>query len=58
MDYLLSEIADICGGRIAGRDRRVDEVATDSRSCSTGRSAVFAAIGGKNHDGHDYIEQM
>jgi len=58
MDYLLSEIADICGGRLAGRDRRVDEVATDSRSCSTGRSAVFAAIGGKNHDGHDYIEQM
>lgn len=58
MDFLLSDIARICGGRLCGIDRRVKRVATDSRSCSMGDDVLFAAIAGVNHDGHDYVEQM
>lgn len=58
MDFLLSDIARICGGRLYGCDRRVRRVATDSRSCSTGDEVLFAAIAGVNHDGHDFIGDM
>ncbi|MDE6862551.1 MAG: alanine racemase [Alistipes sp.] len=58
MNYLLSDIARICGGRLCGVDRRVRRVATDSRSCSMGDDVLFAAIAGDNHDGHDFIGQM
>lgn len=58
MNFLLSDIARICGGRLCGSDRRVSCVATDSRSCSTGDDVLFAAIAGVNHDGHDFIGQM
>lgn len=58
MNFSLSDIARICGGRLCGSDRRVKRVATDSRSCSMGEDVLFAAIAGVNHDGHDYVEQM
>ena len=58
MNFLLSDIARICGGRLCGSDRRVSRVATDSRSCSVGEEVLFAAIAGVNHDGHDFVEQM
>lgn len=58
MDYLLSEIARIVGGELRGADLRVREVATDSRSVVASEAVVFAAIDGKNHDGHNYIRRM
>ena len=58
MNYLLSEIAEIVNGEHRGADLRVREVATDSRSVSSSDEVVFAAIDGKNHDGHNYIPTM
>ena len=58
MDYLLSDIARIVGGELRGEDLRVREVATDSRSVVAAGDVVFAAIDGKNHDGHQFIERM
>ncbi|MBR3826222.1 MAG: alanine racemase [Alistipes sp.] len=58
MNYLLSEIARIVGGELQGADLRVREVATDSRSVVASEGVVFAAIDGKNHDGHNYIRRM
>lgn len=58
MNYLLSEIAAIVGGRLMGSDLAVRGVATDSRSVVSSTDVVFAAIDGKNHDGHNYIERM
>lgn len=58
MNYLLSDIARIVGGKLRGTDLVVKEVATDSRSVIASRGVVFAAIDGKNHDGHDYIQRM
>lgn len=58
MNYLLSEIAQIVGGEHRGNDLRVGNVVTDSRSITSPEGALFAAINGKNHDGHDYVERM
>ena len=58
MNYLLSEIAQIVGGELHGSDLRVREVATDSRSIASNEETLFAAINGKHHDGHNYIERM
>ena len=58
MNYLLSEIAQIVGGELRGNDLRVGSVVTDSRSITSPEGAMFAAINGKNHDGHDYVERM
>ena len=58
MNYLLSEIARIVGGKHIGCDCRVRSIATDSRSILSSQEVAFAAIDGKNHDGHNYIERM
>ena len=58
MRYRLSQIAELCGGRLTGADREVTEVATDSRSCAFGGEPLFAAIAGANHDGHLFIGEM
>lgn len=58
MNYLLSDIASIVGGEHHGLDLRVREVATDSRSVLSSEDVVFAAINGKNHDGHTFIPRM
>ena len=58
MNYLLSEIAHIVGGELHGSDLRVREVATDSRSIASNEDTLFAAINGKHHDGHNYVERM
>ncbi len=58
MNYLLSEIAQIVGGKLQGSDLRVREVATDSRSIASNEDTLFAAINGKHHDGHNYVERM
>ena len=58
MNYLLSEIAHIVGGEHRGADIRVRSIATDSRSVVSTEQVAFAAIDGKNHDGHQFIERM
>ena len=58
MNYLLSDIARIVGGEHRGCDMMIGAVATDSRSVVATNEVVFAAIDGKNHDGHNYIQRM
>lgn len=58
MNYLLSEIAHIVGGKHCGEDLRVRSIATDSRSVFSTEEVAFAAIDGRNHDGHQFIERM
>ena len=60
MQYTLSEIAAITGGRLQGCDMEVRSVATDSRSlsCEMGADPMFVAIRGANHDAHDYVGEM
>lgn len=58
MRYLLSEIAEICGGRLIGCDHEVNGVVTDSRSFMVEPSALFVAHKGLNHDAHDYIADV
>ena len=58
MKYKLSKIAELCGGVLTGCDLTVMEVATDSRSCAFGGEPLFAAIAGRNHDGHRFIGEM
>ena len=58
MNYFLSQIAAICGGRLYGQDREVCGVETDSRNCAFGRNVLFVAMRGKNHDSHDFVSEM
>lgn len=60
MNYTLSQIAAVCGGKFSGCDAGVQSVVTDSRSltCELGRSPMFVAMRGANHDSHDFIAQM
>ena len=46
------------GGKLQGSDLRDREVATDSRSIAASEQTLFAAINGKHHVGHNYIERM
>jgi alanine racemase len=59
MQYKLSEISDIVGGVHLGNDAVIDHVFIDSRN-RVGRveTALFAAIKGERHDGHDYVEEL
>ena len=52
---LLSWIALATGGRLAGDDRLIDAVATDTRALPQGRAALFVALKGENFDGHDHV---
>lgn len=58
MNYLLSEIAAICGGKLVGQDGAVTRVLTDSRNCSFSAETLFVAMKGVNHDSHDYLPEM
>ena len=59
MNYTLSEIATLTGGRLEGADLRVGRVMTDSRhSFAPEQSPMFVAIGGVNHDGHAFIDDL
>ncbi len=58
MKYYLSEIANIVGGRLVGRDLEVTAVATDSRSYAITHDTLFVAMRGVNHDAHDHIVEM
>jgi alanine racemase len=56
MKYTLNQIALLCGGRLIGEDRTVEEVTVDSRNYTYGERSMMAAIKGRNHDGHDFID--
>ncbi|MCM1150648.1 MAG: alanine racemase [Alistipes sp.] len=60
MEYRLSQIAAICGGKHRGADPEVRSVVTDSRSltCEMGSSPMFVALRGANHDSHRFVEEM
>ena len=60
MNYKLSQIAAVVGGRFSGEDHEVRSVVTDSRSltCELGSCPMFVAMCGANHDSHDFIAQM
>lgn len=60
MNYRLSQIAAICGGKHRGEDVEVRSVVTDSRSlsCEMGCSPIFVALRGANHDSHRFIREM
>ncbi len=58
MEYKLSEIAAIMGGKLLGEDHIVKEVATDSRGSVTGSQTLFVAMKGANHDSHNFLDSM
>lgn len=58
MKYLLSDIAQIVGGRLVGNDLEVASVATDSRSYALTTDTLFVAMCGVNHDAHDHLAEV
>ncbi len=60
MNYKLSQIAAVVGGRFSGTDCEVQSVVTDSRSltCELGSGPLFVAMCGANHDSHAFVPQM
>lgn len=60
MNYRLSQLAAITGGRHRGLDCTVRSVVTDSRSlsCELGAEPLFVAMRGAHHDSHAFVEQM
>ena len=58
MKYTVKEIAAITGSDFRGADSRVRAVVTDSRVANIPAAAVFVAIAGAHHDGHNYIDQL
>ncbi len=60
MNYRLSQIASIVGGRHYGCDVEVRSVVTDSRSlsCELGAAPLFVAMHGLHHDSHRFVSRM
>ena len=58
MNYRLSDIATIVGGRLIGCDLEVASVATDSRSYAIAHDTLFVAMQGVNHNAHDHITEV
>lgn len=58
MNYRLSDIAAIVGGRLIGCDLEVASVATDSRSYAITHDTLFVAIQGVNHDAHNHLSEV
>lgn len=60
MNYRLSQIAAIVGGRLQGSDGEVRSVVTDSRSlsCELGAAPLFVAMHGAHHDSHAFVAEM
>ncbi|MEO2168047.1 MAG: UDP-N-acetylmuramoyl-tripeptide--D-alanyl-D-alanine ligase [bacterium] len=56
MDFSAEEIARICAGEVASGDpkRRFETAVLDSRGVPTG--ALFVALPGEHHDGHDFLK--
>ncbi|MDR1593146.1 MAG: bifunctional UDP-N-acetylmuramoyl-tripeptide:D-alanyl-D-alanine ligase/alanine racemase [Prevotellaceae bacterium] len=59
MQYKLSEIARILGCVYVGNDTVINHIFVDSRNrIDSIATALFVAIEGERHDGHDYIEEL
>ncbi|MBK7628553.1 MAG: bifunctional UDP-N-acetylmuramoyl-tripeptide:D-alanyl-D-alanine ligase/alanine racemase [Bacteroidales bacterium] len=59
MKILSADIASITKGKLLGPgDLIANEIVTDSRQLSFTTGQIFAAIKGKNHDGHIYIGNL
>lgn len=58
MNYRLSDIATIVGGRLIGCDLEVASVATDSRSYAITHDTLFVAMQGVNHDAHNHLSEV
>ena len=56
MEYRLSRIAALCGGKLLNRDLTICEVTVDSRNFTYGDNSLMVALKGRRHDGHDYLE--
>jgi Alr-MurF fusion protein len=57
--FSASEIAALTGGELYGKGTNVvTDLLTDSRSASFDSRVLFFAIQGKNHDGHNYIDDL
>ena len=56
---LFSELEVICHGNILrqSEDREITDLCIDSRKLSIQPGSVFFAIGGENHDGHEFINE-
>lgn len=54
------ELPGITGGKVLQqfRDRAVTTLLTDSRKATVTEGAVFFAIGGPHHNGHDFVRPM
>jgi len=54
-----SDIAKIVGGKLTGPgDIIINEVVTDTRQLSVTDGLMFFALKGKNHDGHNFIDNL
>jgi len=59
MKYHVSQIANICHAKQLGKaDLYVEYLLTDSRSIIHSRSALFFALSGLHHDGHEFIDDL
>ena len=58
MNYSLSEIAQIVGGKLTGKDNLIENIIFDSRNIFNKYNSLFIAIKGDMFDGHNFIESM
>ncbi|MDR2027364.1 MAG: bifunctional UDP-N-acetylmuramoyl-tripeptide:D-alanyl-D-alanine ligase/alanine racemase [Prevotellaceae bacterium] len=59
MQYKLSEISGILGSAYPGNDVVINHIFIDSRNrIDRMETALFVAIKGDRHDGHDYVEEL
>ncbi|MGF1635857.1 MAG: bifunctional UDP-N-acetylmuramoyl-tripeptide:D-alanyl-D-alanine ligase/alanine racemase [Cyclobacteriaceae bacterium] len=58
--YSLLQLKSICNGQIIqnGENQRIKHFFTDSRQAIISHDAVFVAIKGPNHDGHQFIPEL
>ncbi len=59
MNYTLSEIADFTGGTIRGKKNPgISQLLIDSRISPVPAGALFFALKGQLHDGHNYVADL
>ena len=55
MNWLLSQVAAVTGGRLCGADPALNGVTTDTRAVLPGQ--LFIALRGERFDAHDFLDQ-
>ncbi len=59
MKLISSDIATIVKGKLTGPvDLAVTDIVTDTRQLSFTEGLIFFALRGKNHDGHNFVDNM